>query len=454
MLKVIERKLNNLIVYDLYVEEEGKIVTQSTVKYQIANVKISGQDYYFIYDTFMRPIEASYSFLNGFLKDKTINTKNVYMNALKALYSFETIIGLKLPDFTPMEVELLKDFLRGICRPGDTIAFENLTERSAQTVNQYLGVYRQYLVFSKKENKYLTAKGNQTARYRSRINQELSVSQNYKSNVKTVSKNEVQRYISVDDYAKIIGLIRQKYSMREECIVRLMFETGMRIGEALGLTNEDVINQKLSDGYHNCVYIRNRVTDERYQPAKTLRNPVSKREYNSKAYRTLNAGYQMVFITDELYELLGEYIDKAHEKARDCYQQRYEKSAIADSVCGNNDNFYIFINSFGSRLSNVTWSKMLRSIFKETDIQVDEKIRDNNLSHRFRHGFVMFQIQHRNIDAVQLAEMMRHKSVSSVMKYYRPTISDKIKLKEAFTEDLYSNIPELKEVAYAKKSAI
>ena len=88
----------------------------------------------------------------------------------------------------------------------------------------------------------------------------------------------------------------------------------------------------------------------------------------------------------------------------------------------------------------------MRAIFEKVGIQVDEKIRDNNLSHRFRHGFAMFQIQNRHIDAVQLAEMMRHKSVTSVMKYYRPTISDKIKLKEAFTEDLYSMIPELREV--------
>ena len=224
-----------------------------------------------------------------------------------------------------------------------------------------------------------------------------------------------------------------------------MYETGMRIGEVLGLTNEDVIPQKLDDKYHNCVYIRNRVSDKRYQLAKTTIKPASIKEYHFKKYNTINAGYQMVFITDELYELLGKYIDHAHNEARKDHAKRYQNSTIADSVCGNPDNFYIFIY----RLSNITWNKTLRSIYEEVGIQVDEKIRDNNLSHRFRHGFAMFQIQERHMDAVQLAKMLRHKSVSSVMKYYRPTISDKIRIKEEYTKDLYSLIPELKENSYA-----
>ncbi len=450
MLTVIERKIDNQIVYNLRIEEDGKIISQNSVKFHVADVDVDGYKYLFIYDHHMCPIEDSYLFLNEFLREKSLNTKYVYMNALKTLYSFEAIIGLTLADFTPTDVQLLKDFLRGICRPGETIVFENLTERSAETVNQYLGVYRQFLIYKNEENKYLSAKGSTNARYRSKVDHEINTSQSYKSNVKTINKEEVPRYISVDDYTNIIQLIRQKYTLREECIVRLMYETGMRIGEVLGLTNEDIVNQKIGESYHNCVYIRNRLSDKRYQLAKTTMKPSSAKDYSSKAYSILNAGYQMVFITDELYELLGEYIDSAHEDARNCYIKRYESSTVADSISGSGDNFYIFVNKFGSRLSNVTWNKTLRSIFDELGILVDKKIRDNNLSHRFRHGFAMFQIQHRHIDAVQLAEMMRHKSVSSVMKYYRPTISDKIKLKEKYTADLYSIIPELKEAPYAK----
>lgn len=452
MLRVVEHEYDNSIVYDLLIEDNGKIISRSLIKYQIADVIIGDQHYYYIYDQFMNPIRETFNFLNFALERKTMNTKYVYMNALKFLYCFEEIIGLQLKDFSPINVEAFKDFLQGICRPGNTFVFENLTERSSETVNQYLGVYRSFLAYKNEENKYLQVRGHNSARYRVAVDRSIGVSQGYKTNIKTLNSVEIPRYISVDDYAKIIKHIRQQYTMREECIVRLMYETGMRIGEVLGLTNEDVVNQKFGENYYNCVYIRNRLTDKRYQMAKTTMKVISRKEYKSKAYRTANAGFQRVFITDELYELIGQYIDIVHNEARDSFSRRYMESTKADSVNGETDNFYIFINAFGSRLSNVTWDGILRKIFEEVGIQVDKRIRDNNLNHRFRHGFAMFQIQYRHIDAVQLANMMRHKSVSSVMKYYRPTISDKIRLKENFTQDLYGLIPDLREVTYGEKS--
>ena len=446
MIRVLETRDDNQLIYIVQAETDGKITAHSSVKYSVQEVDVNNRSYYFVYDELMRPIEASFGFLNVFLKDKSTNTKLMYMNALKILYSFEAIIGTKLKDFTPSDVEMLKDFMLGICRPGETIVFEGLTERTPETVNQFLGVYRKYLEFRQEKNEYLSARKGVSIRNRNIATGEVNYSRGYKVKVNTAIKEEVPKYISLTDYSNIIKLIRQDYTIREECIVRLMYETGLRIGEVLGLTNEDVVSEGTDGEFHNTVYIRNRLTDKRYQLAKTVMKPSSTASYKSKAYNTHNAGYQTVYITDELYELLGKYIDEAHESSRAKYQGRYETSTVADSVCGNADNFYIFINNYGSRLSNVTWNETLLKIYRETGLEVDEKIRDNNLSHRFRHGFAMFQIQHMHRDSVELAALMRHKSIASVMKYYRPTISDKIKLKKSFTEELYSLIPELKEV--------
>lgn len=446
MIRVLETRNGNQLIYIVQVETDGKIISRSSVKYSVQDVEVDNTTYYFIYDEYMCPLEASFGFLNVFLKDKSINTKLMYMNALKLLYSYESIIGTQIKDFTPSDVEMLKDFMLGICRSGETIVFEGLTERTPETVNQYLGVYRKYLEYRQEKNDYLSARKGTSIRNRNFATGEVNYSRGYKVKANTAPKEEVPKYISLTDYRNIINLIRRDYTIREECIVRLMYETGLRIGEVLGLTNEDVVSEGNDGEYHNTVYIRNRITDERYQLAKTVMKPSSTSSYKLKAYNTHNAGYQTVYITDELYELLGKYIDEAHEAAREEYQSRYEKATIADSVCGNSDNFYIFINNYGSRLSNVTWNEILRKIYRETGLEVDEKIRDNNLSHRFRHGFAMFQIQYMHRDSVELAALMRHKSLASVMKYYRPTITDKIKIKESFTEELYSLIPELKEV--------
>ena len=446
MIRVSETKENNQLIYIVQAETNGRITFNASVRYSVQEVDVNNKTYYFVYDELMRPIEASFGFLNVFLRDKSTNTKLMYMNALKLLYSYETIIGAKLKDFTPSDVEMFKDFMLGICRPGETIVFERLTERSPETVNQYLGVYRKYLEYLQEKNEYLSARRGVSIRTRNIATGEVNYSRSYKVKVSTAIKEEVPKYISLTDYSNIISLIRQDYTIMEECIVRLMYETGLRIGEVLGLTNEDIVPEHIDGTFHNTVYIRNRLTDKRYQLAKTVMEPSSAASYKSKAYNTQNAGYQTVYITDELYELLGQYIDESHESARKQYQSRYEKSTVADSVCGNSDNFYIFINNYGSRLSNVTWNDTLRKIYREIGLEVDEKIRDNNLSHRFRHGFAMFQIQHMHRDSVELAALMRHKSIASVMKYYRPTISDKIKLKESFAEELYGFIPELKEV--------
>ena len=84
--------------------------------------------------------------------------------------------------------------------------------------------------------------------------------------------------------------------------------------------------------------------------------------------------------------------------------------------------------------------------FTEAGIPIDSDIRENNLSHRFRHGFAMFHARYseRSVDALVLQKMMRHKSISSTMVYYNPTPEDELKIKTEFQEELYNMIPELR----------
>lgn len=445
MLRVTEKKVCHQTAYLLLFENDNKVVSKSQVLYKTAIVEEDLKDYYFVYDPLMRPIKASFEYLNVFLKDKSSNTKELYLYALRMLYSFEDIIGTKLEEFTPTDIAIFKDFLLGLYRPGETIIFEGLSEHQPQTVNQYFSVYRNYLDFLGVENHFLKYKNNRKALFSESESATYPTFSYYKADMRIVKRREVPKYISIEDFKSIIQEIREKYSLREECIVRLMYETGLRLGEILGLTNEDIVTEKIDGKWCNCVYIRNRVSDKRYQQAKTVITPSSKKSYKTKAYNTLNGGYQIVFITDELCTLLDEYIEDAHESARERYSTRYYNSSLADSVCEHDENFYIFINNYGSRLSNVAWNKTLRKIFEGVGIHVDKaKIKENNLNHRFRHGFAMFQVEYCHTDMVELSKMLRHKSLSSTAIYYRPTISDEIKMKQAFTTDLYTQIPELR----------
>lgn len=378
MIKVIEQTKGKELMYVMYIDDNFDGVAQINILYRTTECYVNDSKYYFIYDGAMNPIRESFEFLNNYYGTKSINTRTMALHALKILYSYEKIIGTKLEDFTSTDLIGFKEFLLGFCRKGKVIEFANLTERQPDTVNMYLGIYRAYLKSQGKKNQYLEESSGKSVSYISNYDYTTHKSAGYKSNVRTVTKTEIPQYISVDEFSHIISLIRKKYSKREECIIRLMYETGMRIGEVLGLTNEDVRCEQVNGSYYYAIYIRNRVCDKYYQLAKSVRNPVSATEYKGKKYNTINYGYQMLFVTEELFQLICDYIEEAHSKARDNYEKRYKKS-YADIVTDDEENFYIFVNNYGSPLSNITWNSILKNIFNEAGIIVDKHIREHNL---------------------------------------------------------------------------
>ena len=92
----------------------------------------------------------------------------------------------------------------------------------------------------------------------------------------------------------------------------------------------------------------------------------------------------------------------------------------ADSVEGNDNNFYLFLNKNGTPLSSAGWNKIMKEIFNKLSIQLDVDVRKNNLSHRFRHGFAMFLIKNENKSIEYVQKQMRHRSITSTLIYYNP----------------------------------
>ena len=133
----------------------------------------------------------------------------------------------------------------------------------------------------------------------------------------------------------------------------------------------------------------------------------------------------------------------------DKYPENYEQG-YADIVSVRDKpetNHYIFLNRYGRILSDQTWNNTLKKYFEVAGIPIDVDVRENNLSHRFRHGFAMVHARFSKhpADALSLQKMLRHKSLSSTMVYYNPTPEDEFKIKMEFQKELYDMIPELKE---------
>ena len=114
------------------------------------------------------------------------------------------------------------------------------------------------------------------------------------------------------------------------------------------------------------------------------------------------------------------------------------------------DNYYIFLNSLGKVISEQSWNNYIRDVFKSVDIPIDIESKKTNLSHRFRHGYAMFEVQHKKTNILESQKLMRHASISSTMVYFNPTESDEAKIKNDFVNELYELIPGLKENIYGK----
>ena len=427
--------------------DDEKIVNRSIIKYHVVLTNVNDETYFLLYDKYMNPSYNVFEYINFYLKGQAYNSKSKALHAMKFLFCFQDIICKELKDFTTTDLLAFKDFLRGYNRAGNLITYKDLTGRSAETVNGYLCIYRSFLEYLGESNKYLNQRIHKKNHIWNESENDIYVRERYKINEIAGNNQEVPMYISVIEFIKIIQLIRKEYSIRDECIVRLMYETGMRIGEVLGLTNEDIAIEKIDGEYRAIIYIRNRTSDnKKSQHAKTCMKIYDKKQYVSKEYHTPSRGYQMVFISEELYSLIGAYVEKEHEHQRMLHEDNYFKSTIADCVLDTSDeNFYIFLNSLGRPLSNMSWNNIIREIFVKLNIPLDVCVREHNINHRFRHGFAMFQVDYLHIKSVQLAVLMRHTTISSVMKYYRPTTSDKIRVKMQFANSLYEMFPELEQ---------
>ena len=448
MIFIKEKHNGNEVFFEVNYQENGKTINSNEIYFRTAVIDKDENTYLMLYNRDMEPISSVFSFLNFGCSSQSLNSRLKSLQAIKFLFCFQSIISKELENFEPTDIGDLKNFLKGYSLVGQNLTFELSTLRSNETVNGYLSVYRKYLKFLGKENKALDEKIGTTTMVALPGYEIDHKTERYSSNERSAKKVvEVPRYISVEEFQKIIQVVRNKYTDREEIIIRLMFQCGLRIGEVLGITADDLVIENIGELYVPMLYVRNRVSDQKFQFAKTCMKVSDRKQYKSKEYKTKDYGYQTVVVPEDLFDLINEYIETEHSKARKKYKENYYVHTIADRIRQKeqfeDDNYYVFINSLGKPISDVSWNSILRNIFKECDIPIDKGSKENNLNHRFRHGFAMFNVQYLNCKEVELKERLRHNSLASVAYYFRPTTSDMIKIKTEFTKDLYEVIPEL-----------
>lgn len=400
-----------------------------------------GKKYFVITDLLGRRISDANYYLNDYLDGAGYKVREQAFSALKVFYSYIELFMLEhsfKKGLNKQQVNGLIEFLKGGTKRGTAWDLEIDTVRSNKTISIYLSVYREFYssVFNITDSALHTKKnigisrGNGLLGHANKKNLEV-----YESNPKTKNMLKAPKYIKESQYKKIVELIEHEYSLREYIIVKLMYEYSLRIGEVLGLTFEDIENTYDDEIYR--LILRNRVSDKPFQYAKSVMNPRNEMEYSSKEYSQENIGYQIVYIDDEMKNLIDDYIDEVWDERILSNSKKKKNNLLneskADSIKGeenfyHKNNYYIFVSQHHYKpLTQTGWNKILRSIFEKVDIKVDDNVRRDNLSHRFRHGYAMNKVKS-GFNQLELATALRHSDTHSVKQYYNPDEEDYIEL--------------------------
>lgn len=401
--------------------------------------EIDGFNYFVLVDSFGKIIETAYKYLNTDKKKCIGSTdfkkRELTFTALKLLYSYGELFYLdRIEDINRENIHGLETFLYGGEKIGHSLIFNATTSRGDSTLNIYYSVYRSYF-------KYLDINDNmfeETIKIRSYrgagegffSNMKRGTDMRYSVSKNQLIKKETPKYISYKEYLEVLKVIDEEYYLREEIMIKLMYIYGLRIGEVLGLTIEDVISED-EGGF---IILRNRITDKSCQKSKGCCSVSNESDYKTSKYNTEKIGYQIVNIDTEDFELIEDYISgtrnplgyhKTCGKISKKYTNLSEKN-IADIVSDREDiiqNSYVFISRNGTPISNTAWNNIVKYIFTKIGISLDKDRKKDNLNHRFRHGFAMYKVIIENYDQLRLKNALRHRNPNSCKVYY--TVDDK-----------------------------
>lgn len=379
-------------------------------------------------------INEAYNYINNVENKKCIGNgdykkREMAYTALKLLYSFMGLFYISdLKEIDNKEINKLEAFLKGGEKLGHNINFLSKTIRSDSTIDMYYSVYRKYF-------DYLNIKPNvfsEVIKIRKRSGDGVGffahtktiTDEKYTVSHKSLTKKETPKYISYKEYLRIKEIIEEEYTVREEIIIDLMYKYGLRIGEVLGLTTEDL------DYDSNILIIRNRITDKPYQKAKGCIPVLERGTYISREYNTKDHGYQLIEIDREDIQSLKKYILNSRSpikylrkgKSKSKVLLNIEHKNLADKLSDREDikqNSYIFISKNGTPITNTGWNNIIKEIFIEAGISLDTKKKKDNLNHRLRHGFAMYKVVVEKYDQLKLKNALRHGDINSCRVYFR-----------------------------------
>lgn len=446
MLKIAEQSISNDTFYEIETIKDGKTLEKHTVHCKSSTVNKDGKVFFLLFSRDYALNKQVFNYINLYMDSlrKSHQTKEKTLVALKLLYSFLSIFNIKLEEMTSNNASMFLSFLSGSSVLGNDITFIFKNRRTASSINDYLSIIRNYVKYLEiKDHPLCSTAGKK--RITNALGEMSTVENNFAIKAKEYHRTQVPKHVKLDEFKTMQKFLHDKNDKKLECIIRLMYESGLRAGEVLGLTFEDLKMENKKGIVLYKVILRNRYGNPVDRSPKYLMKVKSRADYESRDYRQKGYGWNEMMISKSLYEMILEYMDEAHSEAQDKHPECWRK-ALTDSVDSDfteENNFFIFLNKFGKPLSKKTLEAEVKQLFIDCGVKVNtDGGKYDGLCHRFRHGFAMYQINYNNTPMALLKELMRHNNINSTAVYYTPEDTDIIKVKNNLSKSIYEYIPE------------
>ncbi|WP_099188346.1 tyrosine-type recombinase/integrase [Tepidibacter mesophilus] len=319
--------------------------------------------------------------------EKSSNTQKTYCYALKLYFEYLNEIDI---DYRKVNINILSDFVGWLRNPYEntkTIGIKPITaKRTEKTVNLIITVvtnFYDYLFRSEEINNSMIEKvmkqiftGGNTS-YKDFL---YHVNKDKPSNKNILKIKEPRRKIKILTKEEVEKVCRATTNIRDQFLIKLLFETGLRIGEVLSLFIEDFIFD------HNRGH-RIKLVDRGELP-------------NGAKLKT---GEREIYVSQELIDLFDDY--------------EYE---ILDEL--EIDTNFVFVKLRGENAGEPLQYQDVSALFK----RLKQKTNIDVHAHLLRHTHAtMYYRQTKDIKQVQ--ERLGHSQIQTTINMYLHTSDEDIR---------------------------
>lgn len=303
----------------------------------------------------VEPIQKYIYYLDSL--DKSPNTIRTYAHNLKLFWEF---LKDKQLDWREISLERLSDFIHWLRNPDPSVIpiQSRVSQRTEKTINHALTTVCSFYEFQERLG---TTEGVDAYRY------QMQPGRKYKSFLHGISKSkEIKtRLLKVKEPKTFPGCLTSEEisqvvnacnRIRDKFLVCLLYETGMRIGETLGLRHEDIHSQGVNEIH------------------------VIPREDNVNSSRVKSGVQRIIHVTKELLNLYSSYLIDEYPEDIDCD--------------------YVFVNCWDGEIGKPMDYKavigLFRRLSKKTGIKISPHLlRHTHATELIRAGWDMSHVQKR-----------------------------------------------------------